>query len=109
MVAAFHSEGVKVLFGYNPWDVGTRREHCGDAGYACGAGIKYGEPMSDADALAALLIAVGADGFNGDTMGTVPAAYFDAGVARHHPLAMESEGAVSVAASQSATLGWGEE
>jgi len=33
----------------------TRRERCGDGGYDCGAGLKHGDLMSDADAMAALL------------------------------------------------------
>jgi len=47
----FHRRGVRVLLPYNPWDVATRREG-----------------VSDAEALAAVCAALGADGFNGDTM-----------------------------------------
>ena len=54
---------------------------CGDSG---GAAVqpgcaKAGDLMDDADAMAALLLATGADGFNGDTMGLIPEAFFQAG------------------------------
>ena len=54
----------QVLLPYNPWDSGTRPEARGDAA-----------------ALAALLEAVGADGFNGDTMQYVPRAFAARGMA----------------------------
>ena len=54
MVAQLHARGVKVLWPYNPWDTGTRRE-----------------PLSDEDTFAKLLKETGGDGFNGDTMGFV--------------------------------------
>jgi formylglycine-generating enzyme required for sulfatase activity len=49
MVAQFHKHGIKVLFPYNPWDIGTRRE-----------------PESDPQAYAKILKYVDADGINGD-------------------------------------------
>lgn len=50
MVAQFHKRGVKVLFPYNPWDIGTHRE-----------------PENDAVVFAKILKYVGADGINADT------------------------------------------
>lgn len=50
MVKQFHKHGIKVLFPYNPWDIGTRRES-----------------VSDQKAFAIILSYVGADGINGDT------------------------------------------
>ena len=49
MVSQFHNHGIKVLFPYNPWDIGTRRE-----------------PESDALAYAKILKYVDGDGINGD-------------------------------------------
>lgn len=49
MVKQFHKNGVKVLFPYNPWDIGTRRE-----------------PKNDAETFAEILSYVDADGLNGD-------------------------------------------
>jgi len=49
MVAQFHKHGIKVLFPYNPWDIGTHRER-----------------ESDAEAFAKILKYINADGINGD-------------------------------------------
>lgn len=49
MVKQFHKNGVKVLFPYNPWDIGTRRES-----------------KSDAETFAEILSFIDADGLNGD-------------------------------------------
>lgn len=49
MVAQFHKQGVKVLFPYNPWDIGTRRE-----------------PDKDYTVFAKILKYIDADGINGD-------------------------------------------
>jgi hypothetical protein len=51
LVDAFHARDVKVFVDYNPWDVGTRRE-----------------PLSDAEAVAAVVRENGADGVFLDTM-----------------------------------------
>jgi hypothetical protein len=51
LVDAFHARDVKVFVDYNPWDVGTRRE-----------------PVSDAEAVAAVVREIGADGVFLDTM-----------------------------------------
>ncbi|MDR3628463.1 MAG: SUMF1/EgtB/PvdO family nonheme iron enzyme, partial [Ignavibacteriaceae bacterium] len=49
MVAQFHKHGIKVLFPYNPWDIGTRRE-----------------PLGDSETYAKILKYIDADGINGD-------------------------------------------
>ena len=49
VTAELHAAGVRVLFPYNPWDTGTRRE-----------------PLDDQRALVALLKQTGGDGANGD-------------------------------------------
>jgi len=49
MVSQFHKHGIKILFPYNPWDIGTRRE-----------------PDNDPQAYAKILKYVDADGINGD-------------------------------------------
>ena len=74
MVADFHRRGVRVLFPYMPWDVGTRRE--GREGY---------------DGIAENLAAVGADGINGDTMSFVPRTFRVASDKTGHPLVFEPE------------------
>jgi hypothetical protein len=51
LVAAFHARAVKVFVDYNPWDIGTRRESA-----------------SDAEAVAAVVERIGADGVFLDTM-----------------------------------------
>jgi formylglycine-generating enzyme len=51
LVAAFQARGVRVFIDYNPWDVGTRRE-----------------AVSDAEAVAAMVRELGADGVFLDTM-----------------------------------------
>ena len=50
----------------------------------------------------------GADGFNGDTMGLIPQSFYDAAVARHHPIALEPESSAPVTAVGYDTLNWGE-
>ena len=69
------ASGVKVLWPYNPWDLGTRRE-----------------PLSDAATLAKLLKQTGGDGFNGDTMNSVPLGFWKAALAEQHPIALQAEG-----------------
>ena len=53
--------GVHVLWSYNPWDTGTRREVAAN-----------GSTPDDATVFASVLKAGGADGINGDTMSHVP-------------------------------------
>ena len=59
-VDQLHARGIKVLLPYNPWDKGTRRDPLGD----------------DAVLLDTLIKEVNADGFNGDTMGTIPPEFY---------------------------------
>ena len=75
MVAEFHRHGVRVLFPYNPWDLGTRSE---------------GVP--DWQTVAHLMAAIGADGINGDTMSAVPLAFRTASDKTGHPIVFEPEG-----------------
>ena len=68
-----HERGVRVFVTYNPWDIGTRRE-LGAAPSTDPRGYRYTFPekgapiMADAEALAALIEAIGADGVFLDTM-----------------------------------------
>jgi formylglycine-generating enzyme required for sulfatase activity len=77
-VEDFHRRGVKVFLPTMPWDHGTRQE-----------------PRSDWEAMAELLVAVGADGINGDTYNGVPRAFFDACLARGRPAVLQPESTIS--------------
>jgi len=70
----FHAAGVKVLWGYNPFDQGLRDE---------------GEPHWTT--LVKLLKQTGGDGFNGDTMGTIYKEFVDAAEAIDYPVVGEAE------------------
>ena len=84
--------GVRVLWPYNPWDRGTRRE----------------TPDSDAHTLAMLLQRTGGDGFNGDTMFTIPETFWTAAaVDRQYPIALEPEDGGIDDGLNWHTLGWG--
>ena len=89
--------GVRVLWPYNPWDTGTRREKI----------WKHHGDNSDAVTLATLIKQTGGDGFNGDTMNFVPKSFWDAALAVDHPLAFEPEIGGTDAALNWTTLGWG--
>jgi formylglycine-generating enzyme required for sulfatase activity len=74
MVADFHRQRVRVLTPIMIWDNGTRAE---------------GKPM--AQALNELSKAIGADGFNGDTMSPVTREFYTESLQLNHPLALEPE------------------
>ncbi len=74
MVDDFHKRNVRVLFPIMLWDQGTHEEG-----------------VSDAQAVARELAAVGADGINGDTLDGVPRNFLDASAQAGHKLAMEPE------------------
>jgi gamma-glutamyl hercynylcysteine S-oxide synthase len=74
MVQAFHRNGVRVLWPYNPWDRGTRAE---------------GAP--DWETIAKLAAFTGSDGINGDTMSEVPPVFRSASDQQGHPIALEPE------------------
>lgn len=74
----FHRRDVRVFLPTMPWDHGTRPD-----------------PRSDWDAMAELLVVVGADGINGDTYNGVPRSFFDACVARGRPVVLQPESTIS--------------
>ena len=86
------ARGVRVLWPYNPWDKGTRREDGG---------------RTDEDTFAALLKQTAGDGFNGDTMGSVPESFWAAAQKVGYPLAFEPEGGGIDDALNWSTMGWG--
>ncbi|WP_263355721.1 formylglycine-generating enzyme family protein [Acidicapsa ligni] len=91
MVDEFHHRGVKVLFPVMVWDQGTREED----------GSMW-------DALDKELVAIGADGINGDTLDGMPRVVSSTSIALKHPLALEPE--VGLAADEMVaynTLSWG--
>ena len=96
VTAQLHAAGVRVLWPYNPWDTGTRREH-----------DEHGHARSDEATFAVLLKQTGGDGFNGDTMGFVPQSFWDASKAVAHPIALEPEGGGTDEALDWDTMGWG--
>ena len=109
LVSDLHSAGVKVLLPYHPWDVGTRRELCGDSGAATVTALKCtpGHPLNGASAAAAMLLATGADGINGDTMDQFdPGFYFQFRQVSTRPMALEPEHAGSVSELAWSTLTW---
>jgi hypothetical protein len=64
VIDQLHARGVRVLWAYNPWDRSTHGQ--------------IASSQTDMQALAELMKATGADGFNGDTMGLIPQSYYDA-------------------------------
>jgi len=74
MVEDFHRQGVRVLFPYNPWDLGTRPE-----------------ATPDWQTLTQLMSAVGADGLNGDTMTWFPLVFRTTSDAAGHPLVLQAQ------------------
>ena len=94
---ALKAAGVRVLWPYNPWDTGTRRE----------AIWKHHGDDSDAVTFANLLKQTNGDGFNGDTMGFVPESFWLAALKDHYPVAFEPELGGTDAALNWTTMGWG--
>jgi formylglycine-generating enzyme required for sulfatase activity len=74
MIDDFHKHNVRVMFPTMLWDQGT-----------------HVEGVSDAEALARQLAAVGADGINGDTLEGMPRTFRNASDKLQHPLALEPE------------------
>jgi iron(II)-dependent oxidoreductase len=74
----FHRRGVKVFLPTMPWDHGTRPPD-----------------KPDWEAIAELVVAVGADGVNGDTYNGVPKAFFDACDRAGRPVVLQPESTIS--------------
>lgn len=73
LVDRAHDRGVRVFVNYNPWDVGTRREPGAKTspdprGYRPGFTDTGAPAIADAEALAGIIAAIGADGVFLDTM-----------------------------------------
>ena len=91
MVRDFHRRGVRVLFPMMMWDQGTR-----DPG------------MPWPQAIAKMMVDIGADGINGDTQDGVPRAFPEAADRIGYPLAFEPEGGPSDEALSYNLLTWGQ-
>lgn len=91
MIADFHRRGVRVLFPMMMWDQGTR------------------EPgKSWQEAIAELMLEIGADGINGDTQDGVPLAFSVAADNVGHPLAFEPENGPADEALAWNIMTWGQ-
>ncbi len=90
--AQLKSAGVRVLWPYNPWDEGSHRD---------------AQNRSDAQILAWLTNATNTDGFNGDTMGSVPEEFYQASLDVNHPLGIQPEGGGIEDSLNWDTMGWG--
>eukprot|EP00929_Paragymnodinium_shiwhaense_P000579 TRINITY_DN100828_c0_g1_i1.p1 TRINITY_DN100828_c0_g1~~TRINITY_DN100828_c0_g1_i1.p1 ORF type:complete len:852 (+),score=98.52 TRINITY_DN100828_c0_g1_i1:93-2558(+) len=76
LTAQFKERGIRVLWPFNPWDQGTRKEEGGEATWTTMAKtLKY----------------LDADGFNGDTMHVFYKVFWEAGIKAGHPLVGEME------------------
>jgi hypothetical protein len=98
VVDELHAAGVKVLLPYNPWDTGTRR-----------VTNASGSVVSDPVLLDTLIKTINADGFNGDTMGSIPESFYTTSEGLNHPVALEPEGGgqASLGFANWDTMGWG--
>jgi iron(II)-dependent oxidoreductase len=90
--AQLKAAGVRVLWPYNPWDLGSHRDAAN---------------RTDAEMLAWLTNATDTDGFNGDTMKFVSEEFYAASLDVGHPLAIEPEGGGVVESLGWDTMGWG--
>lgn len=90
MVSDFRKRGVSVLFPYNPWDRCSRDE---------------GKP--DCEAVAEILVELGAQGFNGDTMWGVPEEFYECGIEAGIHLAINPEWHSDYSHIKWSALSWG--
>lgn len=90
IVAQLHEANVRVLWPLMPWDTATRFEGP--------------EPA----AMVSIVRETGADGVNGDTLFTLPEAFWAEGLAQGHPVALQAELGGSLGALRYTTLGWAE-
>ena len=80
LVDDFHERGVKVLYGYTPWEVLTR-----NGGQEEGFESRYDNYLKR-------LTEMNFDGINGDTMAYVETDFFYNKYNQSHPMAIEPEG-----------------
>jgi len=85
----FHARGVRVFIAYNPWDTGTRRE-----------------TVSDDEALAGVVDAIGGDGIFLDTMVEAPAGLRAAVDAVRPGVVFEPEGHPTIEETQVCNGSW---
>lgn len=93
VVEEFNALGIRVGLPFNPWDTGTAPDP---------------HNASDYERLAQLGVTLGLDFLNGDTMGLMPFALFNATLAAGRPLALQPEGGPSLEGLSWTVMGWGE-
>ncbi len=106
-----HERGVRVFVNYNPWDIGTRREPGAASttdprGYRAGFADSGAPAVADAEALAEVIRAIGADGIFLDTMASDDPG-FRGPIERVNPdIVFDPEGVPSLDALGSITGSW---
>lgn len=111
LTARAHARGVRVFVNYNPWDIGTRREadtapSRDPRGYRFNFADKGAPAIADAEALAAVIEHIGADGIFLDTMVSDDPG-FRAPLARANPnIVFNPEGVPPLEALNSITGSW---
>lgn len=95
LITQFHARDIRVIIPYNPWDTATRAE----------TGLEDSVRMYLADiaTLNEIVPAIGADGFNGDTMYGVPKSFYNCS----KPIAATPEGGVPTAFLSNNPISWG--
>lgn len=93
ITSGLHARNIGVLWGYNPWDTGTRREP-NWINPPQGQDGRGG--LADSTNFVNALKSTGGDGINADTMTFTPEIWKNVSLAAHYPLAFQPEGGGSL-------------